>query len=355
MRPIDYDAGPVPPEDVVPFRDPDTGIAGTIVLHSTALGPAAGGCRLWRYASDEHATADALRLAEGMTLKNALAGLPLGGGKAVLRDPGVPFDRAALFRAFGRAVEALRGRYVTAEDVGTGVEDMVRVAETSRHVAGLPPRAGRPGGNPSGWTALGVATAMRVAVRRRLGAELSDVTVAVQGLGHVGFALCELLHAAGAKLIVAEPRSDVAARAAVRFGAQLMSSQALLAAKADVLAPCALGGVLDFVRVAQLQVKLVCGAANNQLFSERQAEQLADRGILYAPDFLVNAGGIINVAAEYLGWDAAEVRRRVEDIGARLDDTLYRADRAGVLPHQAARMEALDRIAGHARPLASAA
>lgn len=342
---INNDRRPVPPEEVVPFNDPATGVTGTIVLHSTALGPAAGGCRLWRYGSDGGAAADALRLAEGMTLKNALADLPLGGGKVVLRDPQRPFDRKSLFRALGRTVQALDGRYVTAEDVGTTVGDMEVVAGQTRHVAGLESKAGSPGGDPSPWTARGVFEAMRVAVRHRLDAELGDVTVAIQGLGHVGFALCELLYDAGCKLLVAEPRSDLAARAAVRFEATIHTSASLLHTPAHVFAPCALGGVLDFVSVSNLKAKVVCGAANNQLFSETQAEQLADRDILYAPDFLVNAGGIINVAAEYLGWDQEEVRGRVGQIGARLGEILQVAEDKGLLPNEAAMSVALDRVA----------
>ncbi len=255
---------------------------------------------MWRYNGKQAATVDALRLAEGMALKNALAELPFGGGKAVICLPDGPFDREALFRTFGREVAALKGRYVTAEDVGTSVADMESVARETRHVAGLPARRGQPGGDPSPWTALGVLQAMRVAVRHRLGAELSDVTVAVQGLGHVGFALCELLHQEGAKLVLAEPRSEVAARAADRFGAMVMSSRALLSAKVDVLAPCALGAVLDAPTVAGLRASVVCGAANNQLADEEVARTLAAQGVLYAPDFLVNAGGIVNVAGEYL-------------------------------------------------------
>ncbi|MET4895660.1 Glu/Leu/Phe/Val dehydrogenase dimerization domain-containing protein [Sphingomonadaceae bacterium jetA1] len=344
----------LPPEEVVPFSDDASGASGVIVLHSTALGPAAGGCRLWHYASDQQATQDALRLAEGMALKNALADLPFGGGKAVLRLPEGPFDREALFRSLGGVVRSLRGRYVTAEDVGTGVADMEVVAQETHHVAGLPPRGGKPGGDPSPWTALGVAQAMQVAVRHRLGASLSDVTVGVQGLGHVGYALCELLHDMGARLVVAEPRSEIAARAADRFGAMVMSSRALLSARVDVLAPCALGGVLDAATVDGLKAQLVCGAANNQLASEDVAERLAGRGVLYAPDFLVNAGGIVNVAGEYLGWGAAEVRQRVMAIGRRLADTLARAERDGVVPHQAARAIALDRIAAAPRVQAAA-
>ncbi|WP_294274859.1 Glu/Leu/Phe/Val dehydrogenase dimerization domain-containing protein [uncultured Sphingomonas sp.] len=345
----------LPPEEVVTFHDKDSGANGVIVLHSTALGPAAGGCRLWHYADDRAATVDALRLAEGMALKNALANLPFGGGKAVIRLPQGPFDRAALFRAFGRQVAELKGRYVTAEDVGTSVADMAEVATRTRHVAGLPVSGQKPGGDPSPWTALGVVQAMRVAVRQRLGAELSDVTVGVQGLGHVGYALCELLHEQGARLIVAEPRSEVAARAADRFGAMVMSSRALLSARVDVLAPCALGGVLDAETVAQLRARVVCGAANNQLASEDMAERLAERDIFYAPDFLVNAGGIINVAGEYLGWRGAEVRRRVLAVGRTMTDALTLADRDGITADEAARAMALERIAQVPRVQAVAA
>ena len=342
------------PEEVVPFYDSVTGVRGAIVLHSTALGPAAGGCRLATYSSDRDAVTDALRLAEGMAWKNALADLPFGGGKMVLRLPADLLDRTALFRAVGRAVEALGGRYVTAEDVGTGVADMDVVAGETQHVAGLTAHPGRPGGDPSPWTARGVLSAMRVAVRHRLGADLSDVTVAVQGLGHVGYALCELLHEAGARLLVAEPRSAIAAHAAVRFGATVVNGSRLADVPADVFAPCALGGVLDAPMVCTLRAKVVCGAANNQLFSAFQAEQLADRGILYAPDFLVNAGGIINVAAEHFGWGESETLARIERIGSRLEDTLHYAERLGVTAHDAARQLAAQRI-GAGRTLAAAA
>ena len=333
---FDRTSQPRPPEEIIRLDDSKSGLRGVIVLHSTRLGPAAGGCRFLRYVSEHEASLDALRLAEGMSNKNALAGLPFGGGKAVICAPAGDHDRAALFRAFGRAVASLNGRYITAEDVGTSVDDMLHVAENTRHVAGLPARPGAPGGDPSPWTALGVLRAMEIAVRRRLGADLADVTVAVQGLGHVGFALCGLLHAAGARLIVAEPRSAVAAKAAVMFDAQVMTSKALLEAKVDVFAPCALGAVLDRAAVKNLQAKVVCGAANNQLATPRQGGELAERGLLYAPDYLVNAGGIINVAAEYFGWSEEDARARVEGIGARLSEVLDLADDNGTAPHEAA-------------------
>jgi leucine dehydrogenase len=327
---------PHPPEEVVRLHDAESGLSGVIVLHSSRLGPAAGGCRLWRYDSAAEATIDAVRLAEGMSYKNAMAGLPLGGGKAVLSLPDGAIDRAALFRAFGRAVASLGGRYVTAEDVGTSVRDMMHVAETTRHVAGLPPKPGAPGGDPSPWTALGVFRAMELAVRRLLGAGIGDVTVAVQGLGHVGYALCELLHESGARLIVAEPRTEIAAAAAAAFGAEVRAVGELVAADADVFAPCALGAVVDQKTARTLRAKIVCGAANNQLATPQQGATLAERGILYAPDYIVNAGGIINVAAEYLGWSRTEAQNRVEAIPARLAEVLDFADSHGLVPHAAA-------------------
>jgi leucine dehydrogenase len=330
------DCPSTPPCEVLRLDDAAAGLEGVIVLHSTRLGPAAGGCRIWPYADMAEATADALRLAEGMTYKNALAGLPLGGGKAVIRRPQGAFDRARLFAAFGRAVEGLGGRYVTAEDVGTTPEDMAHVAGATGHVAGLAHGAGRPGGDPSPHTARGVLKAMEVAVERRLGRPLGEITVAVQGLGHVGFALCRLLHAAGARLIVAEQRSELAARAAVAFGAEIAGTRTIVESKADVFAPCALGAVLDAESIPRLRASVVCGAANNQLATREDGVRLARRGILYAPDYVVNSGGIINVAAEYLGWSLEEVERRVARIGATLAAVLSHAEAADVPADQAA-------------------
>lgn len=337
------------PANVHLLRDEASGLDGVIVLHSTALGPAAGGCRFWAYADREAMITDGCRLAEGMSYKNALAGLPLGGGKAVLRRPTGDFDRAALFRAFGRAVEALRGSYVTAEDVGTNVEDMTAVRDETRHVAGLPLRADRPGGDPSPWTARGVFLSMQLAAERRLGRPLSDCTVAVQGVGHVGAALAEMLHRAGAQLIVADVDAKAAARVAIATGATVASVGSILSARADIFAPCALGGVISHATVGKLKAKLVCGAANNQLAEPADGDRLADRGILYAPDYVVNAGGIINVAAEYLGWSQEEAAARVDATAARLAQVLDHADSAGIAPHAAADLLARQRIsAGHA-------
>ncbi|ARU17993.1 Glu/Leu/Phe/Val family dehydrogenase [Croceicoccus marinus] len=333
-----------PPETVIPIADPASGLRGVIVLHSTRLGPAAGGCRFWRYDSDAAMMADAVRLAEGMAYKNALAELPLGGGKSVIAMPAGPFNRDALMRAFGRAVEALGGDYLTAEDVGTSVADMTIVRGETRHVAGLDAAEGKPGGDPSPWTARGVFLAMQLAARR-LGSDLAGLTVAVQGLGHVGAHLCRDLHEAGAKLVVADVDADRAEAAAREFGARIVQPGDIVAAEADIFAPCALGGVLDSRSVPLLRAKLVCGAANNVLAAPDDGDLLARRGVLYAPDYVVNAGGIINVAAEHLGWTAAEAARRVEDTPRRLAAVLDLADANALPPHRAADRLARQRIA----------
>lgn len=307
-----------PPEKVSFFEDPATGLEAIVVLHSTALGPAAGGCRFWTYADRNHATTDAMRLAAGMTYKNALAGLPFGGGKAVILRPEGEFDRGALFRAFGKAVDSLGGSYVTAEDVGTLVSDMQAVRTMTRHVAGLPSDSVSAGGDPSPWTALGVFLSLRHAVERRLGGRLAGRTVAVQGVGNVGMELCHLLHQDGANLVVADGSKARAAKAAHLYGAVVVSPEDLLSADVDVVAPCALGAILDEGSIAGLKAKVVCGGANNQLASPEDGRRLAERGILYAPDYLVNAGGIINVVAEHMNETTAAVEERVRKIPERL-------------------------------------
>lgn len=321
-----------PPLECVRLYDADSGLDGVIAIHSTALGPGAGGCRLWDYASMDEALADALRLAEGMSYKNALAGLPFGGAKALLRRPVGDFDRAALFRAFGRAVEALGGLYVTAEDVGTSVADMQEVAGVTRHVAGLPSAEGRAGGDPSPWTARGVFESMRAAGRLALGSDLAGLTVAVQGTGHVGADLCRRLADAGARLIIADPTPDRRDRLRAVLGAEVVGVDEILGVEADIFAPCALGGALDRASVARLKARLVCGAANNQLATPDVAGLLMARGIAYAPDYVVNAGGIISVSAEYLGEDEADVADRVAAIAPRVAALLDRAAREGRSP-----------------------
>lgn len=318
--------------ECVRLYDPASGLDGYIALHETVLGPAAGGCRFWSYANGEDAKADAVRLARGMTYKNALAGLPFSGGKAVLRRPEKDFDRTALFEAFGRAVAKLDGRYVTAEDVGTSVADMQVVASMSRHVAGLPPEAGCAGGDPSPWTAQGVFESMQVGVAKVLGRDLEGVTVAVQGVGNVGADLCRRLHAAGARLVIADTDAARCFALAKQVGASVVGVDQIASVEADVFAPCALGGALDLEVARNLRAKLVCGAANNQLATPDVAALLHDRGIVYLPDYVVNAGGIISVSAEYLGEDAAHVGQRVAGIAPRVAALIERAAAEGRSP-----------------------
>lgn len=327
----------LPPVSLHRLRDRATGLDAVIVMHSTALGPAAGGCRLWSYDDERQMARDACRLAEGMSYKNALAGLPFGGGKAVICRPSGDFDRRALFESFGRAVEDLNGRYVTAEDVGTNPEDMKVVRTRTKHVAGLPVHgSGSVGGDPSPWTARGVFMSMKLAAERRLERPLEDCTVAIQGAGHVGAALALMLKQAGAKLLVSDINAAAAARVADATGATVVSAAAIISEKADIFAPCALGGVIDEKTVGRLSAKVVCGAANNQLAVATDGDRLADRGVLYAPDYVVNAGGIINVAAEYLGWSQDEATARVEASASRLAHVLDYADANGLVPHAAA-------------------
>lgn len=318
--------------EYVHLYDPEYGLDGVIAIHSTALGPGAGGCRMWSYPDREHAQADAVRLAEGMSYKNALAGLPFGGAKAVLRRPEGNFDRAALFRAFGRAVEDLGGAYVTAEDVGTSVADMQEVARTTRHVAGLPSTHGRAGGDPSPWTAKGVFESMQAAARFALGSDLAGLTVAVQGAGNVGGDLCRRLAHAGARLIIADPNPVHCDRMRAIPNAEIVDVREITLARADIFAPCALGGALTADTARNLKAKLVCGAANNQLAARDVADLLLERGITYVPDYVVNAGGIISVSAEYLGEDESDVESRVSQIAPRAAALLARAVREGRSP-----------------------
>ena len=321
-----------PPLECVRLYDLEAGLDGFIAIHSTALGPGAGGCRLWSYPDMRQALGDAMRLAEGMSYKNALADLPFGGAKAVLRRPEGEFDRVALFRAFGRAVEQLGGLYVTAEDVGTSVADMQEVARASRHVAGLPSAEGRAGGDPSPWTARGVFESMQVAAEFALGRGLAGLTVAVQGTGNVGADLCRRLADAGADLVIADPSPARRDRLKAVLGARVADVSEIAAVDADIFAPCALGGALDRESVGVMKAKLVCGAANNQLATPDVAALLLERGIAYAPDYVVNAGGIINVSAEYLGEDEGDVEARVAAIAPRVGALLERAAREGRSP-----------------------
>jgi leucine dehydrogenase len=325
-------SGRLPAVETVRLEDKSVGLDGIIVIHSTTLGPGAGGCRLWDYPDLDQAFADAFRLAEGMSYKNAMAGLPFGGAKAVLRRPDGPFDRAALFQAFGRAVAALGGRYVTAEDVGTSVADMHDVASQTRHVAGLAAVGAAAGGDPSPWTAQGVFGAIEAGAAFALGSDLKGLTVAVQGTGNVGGELCRRLADAGARLVIADIAPGRRDRLATILGARVVGADAIATVDADIFVPCALGGVLDEPTVRSLKARLVCGGANNQLATPEMAALLRDRGVTYVPDYVANAGGIISVSAEYLGESAASVAQRVAQIGPRVTAILQDASRRGLSP-----------------------
>jgi leucine dehydrogenase len=317
-------------ESIHYFEDPGSGLQAIIAVHSTALGPAAGGCRRWNYASDELALTDVLRLSRGMTYKNAVAGLPFGGGKSVILAAQHAPKSRALFEAFGHAVDSLDGRYITAEDVGISVDDMRVVRRGTPFVSGLPQTGANAGGDPSPWTALGVYHGIEAAVAARLGVDsLEGITVAVQGVGHVGVHLCALLHAAGARLVVADVDRESLRSISGQFPAEIVAPRDILFCDADVLAPCALGNVLNSETIPRLRAKVVAGAANNQLASDDDGNRLTDRGILYAPDYVINAGGVISVAHEYLGNSTEErVRSEVCRIPERLGQIFADAERS---------------------------
>lgn len=339
----DFDAH----EGVYFAQDAASGLCAIIAMHSTHLGPAAGGCRWWAYADDAEALTDALRLSRGMSYKNAMAGLPLGGGKAVIlkRDAAPKAD--AMLEAFGGAIDALGGRYVTAEDVGMTDHDMTVIARRTRHVTGLPVGGGAAGGNPGPLTAEGVFVGMRAAIAHKLGRhDFKGVHVAVQGLGSVGGALAEKLAVAGAVLTLADIDAARARAYAARLGGRAVAVDEIAGVAADVFSPNALGAVLDAETIAGLRVAIVAGAANNQLASPGDGERLAARHILYAPDYVINAGGIINVAAEYLGeGDAASVARAIANIEGRLADIFTESGRSG-LPTDAVADAAARRLIG---------
>jgi len=307
-------------ERVIFCHDTKTGLQAIIAIHSTALGPAAGGTRLWSYASDDEALHDVLRLSQGMSYKNAMAGLAFGGGKAVvMRTP--DFDGSdALYERLGEFISQLNGDYITAEDVGMSVDIMEMIARTTKYVAGLSRGDGKAGGDPSPKTSFGIFKGIEAAVRFKLGNEgVAGLTVAVQGVGHVGYNLCRYLHEADAKLLVADIDSARARRAVDEFGATEVPLDEILSEKVDVVAPCALGAIMNERSIRDLHTPIVAGSANNQLEIAADGQRLHDAGILYAPDYVINSGGIINVACEYFGDSSdAEVWEQVAAVGPRL-------------------------------------
>jgi leucine dehydrogenase len=332
-------------EELVVRRGRRTGLYVIVAVHSTALGPALGGARLWCYRTPGDAVADALRLSQAMTMKAAAARLDLGGGKAVMCADG-DFSgerRRGLLLDLGDVVESLDGRYITAEDVGTGTEDMAVIRERTRHVVGLPPSLGG-SGDPSPLTARGVEAAIRACCERRFGStDLSDRSICVVGIGHVGARLVERLVRAGCRVLATD--IDAGKRvSAEQLGAIWIDADAPMTTACDVLAPCALGGAIDAGNVGELRCEIVCGSANNVLADESLAESLHERGIVYAPDFIANAGGLIHVYSEIHDLDRARTKQLVDGIGETIAHMLDEAEERGTTPLEASRQLAAERL-----------
>jgi leucine dehydrogenase len=306
---------------------------GFVAIHSTKLGPAVGGTRFWKYETDEGAINDLLRLARGMTYKNSLAGIPFGGGKSIVLRPEGEIDREKIFRAHGRFVETFGGHYITAEDVGTSPADMEFVRMETNHVAGLLGKSG----DPSPVTARGVFRALQAAAKHRWGSDdVAGRTVALQGCGNVGYHLASNLHKAGARLIVSDVDPSKVERVMKEFDAHPVPPQEIYSAEADIFAPCGLGGIINDETIPQLKVEIVVGGANNQLLEPRHGDELNRLGILYAPDYAANAGGMISGCRELLGWDASESAAKVEEIYETLLRIFRIAEAEGIPTYKAA-------------------
>jgi leucine dehydrogenase len=311
----------------------DDDYRGFVAIHSTKLGPAVGGTRFWKYENDEAAVQDLLRLARGMTYKNALAGIPFGGGKSIVLRSGSEIDRERIFRAHGRFVDTFGGQYITAEDVGTSPADMEFVRRETNHVAGLLGKSG----DPSPVTGRGVFRALQAAAKHRWGSDdVSGRTVALQGCGNVGYWLASNLHQAGARLIASEVDPTKVERVIKEFGALAVAPEEIYATDADIFAPCALGGIINDDTIPQLKVEIVVGGANNQLLEARHGDELARLGILYAPDYAANSGGMISGCRELLGWEATKSAAKVEEIYDTLLGIFRMAEAEGIPTYRAA-------------------
>jgi len=334
-------------EQIIYCNDPDSGLKAIIAIHDTQLGPALGGCRMYPYSSEKEALTDVLRLSQGMTYKSAITGLNFGGGKSVIiGDPTKQYSEQ-LFRTLGRFVDGLNGRYITAEDVGTDVNAMEWVRIETRHVVGIPTYLGGLG-DPSPVTAHGTFVGIKASLKKQTGNDdLAGIKVSVQGAGHVGYYLCKELHENGAKLFVADINHDALTIVADEFSATIVKPDDIYKQDVDVFAPCALGAIIDDKTIAQLKCSIVAGAANNPLLDEKQhADELKKRGILYAPDYVINAGGLIDVASEFfqagrkLAWD------KTEGIYDTLLKVYTQAEKDNVSPATAAKKMAENRIHG---------
>ena len=332
-------------EQLVICQDQTSGLKAIICIHDTTLGPALGGTRMWNYDCEEDAILDALRLARGMTYKNAAAGLNLGGGKTVIMGDSRTQKSEELFRAFGRYVQSLNGRYITAEDVGTTVRDMDWVHLETEFVTGVSSSSGA-SGDPSPMTARGVWRGMKAAAKEAYGSDsLNGKTIAIQGLGHVGYYLAKHLHEEGAKLIVTDIQDDVIKRVVDEMGATAVGSEEIFGVEADIFAPCAMGAVINDETIPQFKFKIIAGAANNILKEERHGDKLHELGIIYAPDYVINAGGVINVADELEGYNYERALKKVEMVYDNVAKVIEIAKRDKIPTYKAADHMAEERIA----------
>ncbi|KUP06158.1 leucine dehydrogenase [Bacillus coahuilensis m2-6] len=331
-------------EQLLFCQDEQSGLKAIIAIHDTTLGPALGGTRMWTYDSEEAAIEDALRLSRGMTYKNAAAGLNLGGGKTVIIGDPRKDKNEEMFRAFGRYIQGLNGRYITAEDVGTTVADMDLIHEETSYVTGISPAFGS-SGNPSPVTAYGVYVGMKAAAKNAFGHDsLEGLTVAVQGVGNVAFNLCRHLHEEGAKLIVTDINKEAVQRAVEEFGAKAVNPEEIYNVDCDIFAPCALGAVINDETIPQIKAKVIAGAANNQLKETRHGDLIHELGISYAPDYVINAGGVINVADELYGYNAERAMKKVELIYNNVEKVFNISKRDGIATYVAADRMAEERI-----------
>lgn len=330
-------------EQLVFCQDKQSGLKAIIAIHDTTLGPALGGTRMWTYESEEAAIEDALRLARGMTYKRG-GGLNLGGGKTVIIGDPRKDKNEEMFRAFASYIQGLNGRYITAEDVGTTVEDMDIIHDETDFVTGISPAFGS-SGNPSPVTAYGVYKGMKAAAKAAFGTDsLEGKTVAVQGVGNVAYNLCRHLHEEGAKLIVTDINKEAVERAVAEFGARAVDPDDIYSQECDIYAPCALGATINDDTIPQLKAKVIAGAANNQLKETRHGDQIHDMGIVYAPDYVINAGGVINVADELYGYNSERALKKVEGIYGNIERVLEISKRDRIPTYLAADRLAEERI-----------
>lgn len=331
-------------EQLLFCQDRVSGLKAIICIHDTTLGPALGGTRMWTYESEDAAIEDALRLAKGMTYKNAAAGLNLGGGKAVILGDPRKDKSEAMFRAFGRFVQGLNGRYITAEDVGTTVADMDIIHEETDYVTGISPSFGS-SGNPSPVTAFGVYRGMKAAAKEAFGTDsLSGKTIAVQGVGNVAYNLCKYLYEEGSMLVVTDIHKEPVRRAVDEFGAKAVDPQEIYSVQCDIYAPCALGATINDLTIPQLKAKVIAGAANNQLKEARHGDALHEKGIVYAPDYVINAGGVINVADELYGYNRERALKKVEAVYENIEKVIEISKRDAIPTYLAADRLAEERI-----------